>query len=167
MSMKYNIMVLGIVGSLGLAGCDNSVDSDNPPKASRPASGEVDIPLRSSDMQQILRGGRLYQQNCAACHGKLAQGTKDWRQRDKDGKFPPPPLNGTAHTWHHPTEQLVDVIKNGTIRLGGNMPAWKNVLSEQDIADVLAWIKAQWPDEIYAEWYRIDQRARENRQQSR
>lgn len=167
MSVTYHIVVLGIVGSLGLAGCDNSTSSNSQPQASQSASTETGAPPRNQDIQQILRGGRLYQQHCAACHGKLAQGTENWRQRDEEGKFPPPPLNGTAHTWHHPTEQLVDVIKKGTVRIGGNMPAWKEVLSDQDIDDVLAWIKAQWPDEIYAEWYRIDQRAREDRQQAR
>lgn len=160
MPMKYNIMLLGIISSLGLAGCDNAVDPDNPPQAGQQASVEVDIPPRNQNMRQILRGGRLYQQNCATCHGKLAQGAANWRQRDEDGKFPPPPLDGSAHTWHHSTAQLIDVIKNGTLDRGGNMPAWKDQLDDQDIMDVLAWIKAQWPDEIYAQWYRNDQRAK-------
>jgi len=163
MSIKYDIMVVGFVGGLGLAGCDNAVDSDSSPQASRSESVELDIPPRNQDMQQILRGGRLYQQNCAQCHGKLAQGAENWRQRDADGKFPPPPLNGTGHTWHHPTEVLVEIIRNGTAALGGNMPAWKDELSEQDIEDVLAWIKAQWPDEIYASWYQNNQRMKSKR----
>ncbi len=158
--MKYNLMVFGIVGSLGLAGCDNAVDSDRSSQAGQSVSGEIAIPPRNQDMQQILRGGRLYQQHCAACHGKLAQGAANWRQRDAQGKFPPPPLDGSAHTWHHPTTQLTEIIKNGTLDRGGNMPAWKDQLDEQDISDVLAWIKAQWPDEIYARWYRNDQRAK-------
>ncbi|WP_166668754.1 c-type cytochrome [Thiohalophilus thiocyanatoxydans] len=156
----YTIVVLGIVVSLGLAGCDNSASSNSQPQATQSASTEADIPPRNQDMQQILRGGRIYQQNCATCHGKLAQGAENWRQRDEEGKFPPPPLDGSAHTWHHPTAQLIEVIKNGTLDRGGNMPAWKDQLSEQDIVDVLAWIKAQWPDEIYARWYRNDQRAK-------
>ncbi|MDY6979088.1 MAG: cytochrome c [Pseudomonadota bacterium] len=158
--MKYNLMVFGIVGSLGLAGCDNSVDSDKSAQVGQSAPGEIAIPPRNQDMQQILRGGRLYQQHCATCHGKLAQGAPNWRQRDEQGKFPPPPLDGSAHTWHHPTAQLTEIIKNGTLDRGGNMPAWKDQLDDQDITDVLAWIKAQWPDEIYARWYRNDQRAK-------
>lgn len=160
MPMKYNIMVFAIVSSLGLAGCDNSVDADKSLPVGQSASGGVDMPPRNQNMQQILRGGRLYQQHCATCHGKLAQGTANWRQRDEEGKFPPPPLDGSAHTWHHSTEQLTGIIKNGTLDRGGNMPAWKDRLDDQDIADVLAWIKAQWPDEIYAQWYHNDQRAK-------
>ena len=158
--MNYNLIVFGLIGSLVLAACDNSADSDNPPPGSQPASAEVDMPPRNQDMQQILRGGRLYQQHCATCHGKLAQGAANWRQRDEEGKFPPPPLDGSAHTWHHATAQLTEIIKYGTLDRGGNMPAWKDQLGDQDIADVLAWIKAQWPDEIYAQWYRNDQRAK-------
>lgn len=160
MSAIFNIMVLGIIGSLWLVGCDNSINSNSQPQTDQSAATKTGAPPRNQDMQQILRGGRLYQQHCATCHGKLAQGTSNWRQRDGEGKFPPPPLDGSAHTWHHPTGQLVEIIKNGTLDRGGNMPAWKEVLSERDIEDVLAWIKAQWPDEIYAEWRKIDQRAK-------
>ncbi|MGM0678517.1 MAG: c-type cytochrome [Pseudomonadota bacterium] len=159
MSAIYNIVVIGIIGSLGLTGCDNPGSTNNQSQASQSASTKDTVPPRNEDMQQILRGGRLYQQNCAVCHGRLAQGTSNWRQRDEEGKFPPPPLDGSAHTWHHPTAQLIEIIENGTLDRGGNMPAWKDVLSKRDIKDVLAWIKAQWPDEIYARWYRIDQRA--------
>lgn len=155
--MQTRLTILILMAGFMLTACD-------PSAAENPDKGSDSTAPRNQDIQQILRGGRIYQQNCAVCHGKLAQGAENWRQRDAQGKFPPPPLNGTAHTWHHPTAQLVDVIKNGTIRLGGNMPPWKDKLSDQDIEDVLAWITAQWPDEIYAEWYRLDQQAKANKQ---
>ncbi len=157
MSYKAVPSIVIITVTLGLAGCDKPDDSDNQ-QTKETTAMVVSVPPRNQDFQQIMRGGRIYQQNCAACHGKLAQGTPNWRQRDADGKFPAPPLNGTGHTWHHPTEVLTAIIKNGTGALGGNMPAWKDKLSDQDIEDVLAWIKAQWPDEIYANWYQINQR---------
>ena len=69
---------------------------------------------------------------------------------------PAPPLNGTGHAWHHPQKVLIDVIKNGTARLGGNMPPWKDRLSDQEIEDIIAWFKAQWPDELYAAWDRMN-----------
>ncbi|MGD8576506.1 MAG: cytochrome c [Thiohalophilus sp.] len=116
------------------------------------------VPTRTQDFQQIVRGGRIFQQNCAVCHGKLAQGAPNWRQRNEEGKFPPPPLNGDGHTWHHPMNVLVQTVRNGTIALGGSMPALGDRLSEQDIRDVLAWVQAQWPDEIYAKWYLNNQR---------
>ena len=112
---------------------------------------------REVDPVEYTRGARLYQLNCASCHGKNAEGTPDWRKTEDDGMFPPPPLNGTGHTWHHPTKVLVNLIKNGTARIGGKMPAWKDKLSDQEIKAILTWIKAQWPDEIYAAWYTNNQ----------
>ena len=98
-------------------------------------------------------GQRLFLKNCATCHGKHAEGAKDWRTPDKDGKNPPPPLNGSGHTWHHSPQALVLVIREGTGKLGGNMPSWKGKLSDEEIRLILSWITAQWPDEIYTAWY--------------
>lgn len=109
---------------------------------------------RDFDFLKMKRGGKLFQQYCAACHGKKAEGAVNWQQRDKDGKFPAPALNGTAHAWHHPTSVLMDVINNGTQRIGGNMPPWKDKLTEAQIRDIIAWFQAKWSDEIYAVWYR-------------
>lgn len=111
----------------------------------------------------LSRGRQLYLQNCAVCHGMNAEGAPNWRQRDAEGKFPPPPLNGTAHTWHHPKQALIYTIKNGTAQLGGNMPAWKDKLSDQDIEHIIAWIQSLWPEEIYAAWQRLDTEARQGK----
>jgi len=108
---------------------------------------------REVNLWAFSRGQKLYQQNCAKCHGKNAEGNKNWRSTGANGKYPAPPLNGTAHTWHHSTTVLVNTIKNGTAKIGGEMPAWKDRLSDQEINDILTWVKAQWPDEIYAAWY--------------
>jgi len=110
---------------------------------------------------KVSRGRQLYLQNCAVCHGMNGEGAPNWRQRDAEGKFPPPPLNGTAHTWHHPKPALIYTIKNGTAQLGGNMPAWKDKLSDQDIEDIIAWFQSLWPEEIYAAWQRLDAEARQ------
>ena len=117
-------------------------------------------PVRKMDFTQISRGGKLYQQNCAVCHGKQAEGAPNWQQMDANGKFPPPPLNGSAHAWHHPKSVLVDTIKNGTAKLGGNMPAWKDKLSNEQINDIIAWFQSKWSDDIYSAWYEMDQRSR-------
>ena len=108
---------------------------------------------RNVDPVKYSLGARLYQLNCAACHGKNAEGAKDWRTPDKDGKNPAPPLNGTGHTWHHSPKALTLVIRNGTGKIGGNMPAWKDKLSSSEITLILTWITSQWSDEIYTAWY--------------
>ena len=111
------------------------------------------IKQRKIDPVQYSRGARLFQLNCAKCHGKEGEGAKDWRRPDENGKNPAPPLNGTGHTWHHSNKALVNVIRNGTGKIGGNMPAWKDKLSNSEITLILTWVTAQWSDEIYTAWY--------------
>ena len=50
----------------------------------------------------VQSGEAIYNKNCASCHGPNGQGlAEDWRIKDANGNYPAPPLNGTAHTWHH------------------------------------------------------------------
>lgn len=112
------------------------------------------------DPAQVARGGEIYKANCAACHGANAEGAPNWSQKGPDGKFPPPPLDATGHGWHHPKSALVQTIKDGTVKLGGGMPAWKGTLTDDDIEAVVAWIHSRWPEEIYKSWVLMDEKAR-------
>ncbi len=121
------------------------------------ASGQVhatDVAKQRELEPAAIEAGRtLFVKNCAVCHGANGSGPPgDWRKRDADGKLPPPPLNGSAHTWHHSNEQLTEVIRNGSISYGGNMPAWGALLSDTDINHILSYIKSLWPDEVYEIW---------------
>lgn len=115
---------------------------------------------RQIDFAEVSRGAKLYQKNCAECHGSVGQGAPDWRQRGADGMFPPPPLNGTGHAWHHPRRMLHHVIANGSPG-GGNMPAWGDKLSDEDIGAIISWFQSKWPDQVYAAWERMDRQSRE------
>ena len=109
---------------------------------------------RQYDPQELAAGKALYQNNCAECHGTEAEGAVNWHQADADGKYPPPPLNGTAHTWHHPATALFRTIGEGTEALGGSMPGWKDKLSQEEILLIINWMTSLWPDEIYEAWNR-------------
>ncbi len=104
--------------------------------------------------EQIMRGEKVYVANCMGCHGPNGVGTPDWRKPNSDGKYPPPPLDGTAHAWHHSTDVLKKTILKGTPPEIGSMPAWEGKLTEQQIDDVIVWIKSLWPVEIYDLWYK-------------
>ncbi len=105
-------------------------------------------PPRPVDFTQVMNGAKLYAAHCAQCHGPRAEGVVKWRQRDADGNFPPPPLNGTAHAWHHPKRQLMKTIQNG----GRTMPPFANKLSESEMSNIVDWMVSLWPDEVYALW---------------
>lgn len=107
---------------------------------------------RNYDPQELQQGKQLYLEHCAVCHGANGEATDNWQQRDENGKLPPPPLNGTAHTWHHSVPVLFRTINEGTGQLGGNMPAWKDKLNEEQILLIINWITSLWSDEIYKTW---------------
>jgi mono/diheme cytochrome c family protein len=100
-------------------------------------------------------GATVYAENCADCHGVDLAGEPgfNWRKRKPDGTFPGPPHDETGHTWHHPDGLLIEMItKGGAQFLGGRgvstMPGFEDVLSEREIASVLAFIKSAWPEHI-------------------
>ncbi|SEN36729.1 cytochrome c [Nitrosomonas marina] len=145
-------ILLMFVGGFLLTACDDSGQQETRSlKEILNLSSERVV--RSFDPEQIKRGERVFQANCENCHGKNATGTADWRTPTADGKFPPPPLDGTAHAWHHSTAVLKKTILQGGPPEFSTMPAWEGILTEQQVDDVIVWIKSLWPDEIYTTWY--------------
>ena len=104
----------------------------------------------SSD--QLEKGEQLFQQQCASCHGANAELTIDLKKTDSDGKYPPPPLNGTAHAWHHSLQQLKETIQRGGVPLGGLMPAFASTLSDADIDAAISYFQSKWPEQTYRKW---------------
>ena len=100
----------------------------------------------------VAKGAQVFQQNCASCHGQNAEATPNWKQTDANGHYPPPPLNGTAHAWHHGLEVLRKQIREGGSKLGGLMPPFENVLSTAQIDQAIAYFQSKWPDDLYAKW---------------
>ncbi|MCJ8314629.1 MAG: cytochrome c [Saccharospirillaceae bacterium] len=104
------------------------------------------------ELDQIEKGKKLYDQTCIACHLQNAEGTENWQDSLDEGGYPPPPLNGSAHTWHHPLAQLHEVIKYGLIEYGTTMPAWGSVYTDKQILDLIASFQSYWDDETYNDW---------------
>ena len=116
--------------------------------------GETAIPPRPTiTPEEISLGKDIYAQNCVSCHGVNLEGEPDWKSQNEDGSFRAPPHDETGHTWHHNDSYLIESIKLGGVRLEPNigvsaMPAYDGVLSDAQIAAVLAYIKSSWPSEI-------------------
>jgi mono/diheme cytochrome c family protein len=115
-------------------------------------SGEPKVAGRWYTQSQVDKGSKLYAQYCITCHNENARGTFSWRMAGVDGSYPPPPLNGTAHAWHHPLNVLKGVIEQGGIPMGGKMPGFGSVLNEGDELAIISYFQSFWSKEIYGEW---------------
>lgn len=164
--MKLQILAIGLL-PIVLVACSSEKSSPNAsgsptlerlastavsasPVAQKPA--EVKPLKRWYAFQHVTQGSKVYQENCAACHGKFGEGGPDWKKAGPDGKYPAPPLNGTGHAWHHPLRMLLHVVKNGSPGGAGNMPAWKEKLSDEEMLAAIAWFQSKWSDQIYNAW---------------
>ena len=91
----------------------------------------------------VERGASVYQQNCASCHGATGEG---------DGPasrgLNPPPAN-LAWLSQMPMVEwdpfMYWSVAEGGAPLGTAMPAYKGVLSKNDVWAVIAYIRAQLP----------------------
>ncbi len=158
--MRIILLGLFLVNLVGLAGCDNPQEATgNIDNREAPVQKQARIE-RWYSTAQVQRGGVLFQANCASCHMPDASGTPNWNEPNSEGKYPPPPLNGTAHTWHHPLSVLRRTIRVGGVPLGGTMPGFSNKLNSVQINDIIAWVQSHWSDRIYGIWHERDSQAR-------
>ena len=101
------------------------------------------------DPSQVALGERIYAAHCAMCHGANLEGQPNWMERKPNGRLPAPPHDVSGHTWHHPDQQLMLITKKGLSAVvpgyQSDMPAFESVLSDAEIAAVLAFIQSRWP----------------------
>jgi len=91
-----------------------------------------------------VNGETIYSKHCIGCHGEEGDGLGPAAER-----LNPPPRDFTAGTYKIKTTGFDDMVPNDSdiIRMisdgmpGTAMPGWSDMLSEQDILDVVAYIK--------------------------
>ncbi len=107
--------------------------------------------------RDIGNGQILYVEHCASCHGVKLEGQPNWRRPGEDGILPAPPHDGSGHTWHHDNQLLFDYTKlggeslmkaRGIVGFKSGMPGLGDIMSDEDIWDVLAYIRSTWPQHI-------------------
>ena len=151
--MMLRNLLSSVTAALMLIGCGGATIPGT--MTEKPAiDSKTGLAKRTLDSEQIKRGETVYKTHCIGCHGPNGEATPDWRKPNPDGKYPPPPLDSSAHAWHHSTEVLKKTILKGTPPEIGSMPAWEGKLTEQQVDDVVVWIKSLWTDEIYDLWYK-------------
>ena len=109
----------------------------------------------AGDAARVALGERLYAQQCASCHGSNLEGQPNWRSRLPNGRLPAPPHDISGHSWHHPDQVLFEITRQGMAAYApadyeSDMPAFAGVLTDEEIAAVIAFIKSRWPVEIRA-----------------
>jgi mono/diheme cytochrome c family protein len=98
----------------------------------------------------VKRGKKLFEAHCQSCHGKNGVGQPPIPWSIRNPKYiTPPALDDSQHAWHHSDENLIKTILEGSPRTS-QMPAWKNVLSRRDAADLVAYMKSLWSDRALA-----------------
>ena len=149
LKVLFSICVLGI-----LAACsDNGGTVEQPQNLAAAAEDQPQNEQRWYSAAQVEQGANVFALNCAVCHGDQAQGlTANWRERLPDGNFPAPPLNGSAHAWHHPLAQLSQTIETGGEPFGGQMPPFDELLSDDEKIAAIAYFQSFWNEEIYLGW---------------
>ncbi len=152
-TLRFSLVGLAVVGGIATAAYLWQ---------SEPAHANGLLPYQDAD--HIAKGAEIYQDACASCHGDQLQGERNWRERDADGYLPAPPHDETGHTWHHPDQQLIQIVALGTEAIVGNgyqskMIGFADSLAPQDIIDVLAFIKSTWPTPVVLRHNEINTRA--------
>lgn len=104
------------------------------------------------DEETLQLGQAVYEQSCAACHGIDGEGQfpDTPMQPDDTGRFGAPPHNGDGHTWHHDDNLILQIINDGGMGTADAfypMPAFGDILSQEEIETVVAYIKTFWTEE--------------------
>ena len=105
----------------------------------KPSSGSL------TAAAEPARGKQLYEQYCVSCHGAGGRGQPGWQLQPRGA----PPLDSSAHAWHHEDSQLVSMILDKPAP-DSLMPAWRGVLSRDDALDLVAFMKSLWTPYIRA-----------------
>ncbi|MEO9684070.1 MAG: cytochrome c [Tateyamaria sp.] len=109
------------------------------------------------DDRDLANGRVLYVEQCASCHGANLEGQPDWRTPDENGVLPAPPHDETGHTWHHDNQLLFEYTRlggeealaaRGVTGFASGMPGFGDALTDDDIWDILTYIRSTWPDRV-------------------
>ena len=117
-----------------------------PPPTTAPTATPTLVPLSQSPTPPAelpfpvgdpIAGSGKFAGTCAVCHGQAGSGDLGLA----------PGLTSDGHASHHPDRQIREWIAKGKMGLGANMPPYGDSLNEQDISDVIAYVKSLWTQE--------------------
>lgn len=107
-------------------------------KSAPTGQADMRLPMPRSLRGDAAKGAKFYGENCALCHGALGDG-----HGPRANLVTPKPRNfldaGARATLNRPA--LFNAISEG--RVGTEMPAWRRVLDEQELANVTEYVFRQ------------------------
>jgi mono/diheme cytochrome c family protein len=127
-------LTIVVAAALVVTGCGTGGDSSGDP-----ASGDY--------ANVAEEGAALYATHCAACHGANLEGDPNWMTPNADGSYNPPPHDATGHTWHHGDPTLVQLIAEGSPFRESKMPAFGEVLADEQILAILEFLRSNWGEQ--------------------
>jgi len=104
----------------------------------------------ADDAAAVADGKQIYKLQCSSCHGRNLEGQALWQLDDQYAGRRAPAHDASGHTWRHSDEDLFQMVKTGRFPQAPKdapsyMPAYSDNLTDRQILDVLAFIKARWP----------------------
>lgn len=78
------------------------------------------------------KGASVYKANCTPCHGSVGDANTPAGK-----KYSVPPFHG-SDAFKKSDAEMVEFIKTGK----GDMPAWSDILSDDEVKSVIAYIRA-------------------------
>ena len=118
-----------------LSGCGGNKTEQAPQTASSTPTTTTDTSASSGAVAGVVDGAKIYAEKCSVCHG--AGGKGDGPGGAALNPKPRDHTNG-AYMNARTDDQLLEFIRNGK----GNMPAWKTVLSDEEIHAVLKHVRS-------------------------
>ncbi|MGA9063294.1 MAG: cytochrome c [Terracidiphilus sp.] len=134
---RADIPVNSLEGAISMPSLDAAIDRRAP---------EARSPVPATD-NNLIAGMKLYQTNCSSCHGDIGHPHGVFA----DALYPRAP-QFVEDAPDMPENQNFYILQHG-IRLSG-MPAWRNVLSEQQMWEVTVFMSHmdKLPPQVSAAW---------------
>lgn len=131
--MKGIILVLCLAISLVVIACADASRTTNSPAPSAAQTPAATTATATPDELAAARAN--YQKTCIACHGETGEGGPV----TVEGKRLKVPSFKAAHALKDSDKDFTEQIKEG----GDGMPAFKDKLSEQEIADLVKFVRKE------------------------
>lgn len=98
-------------------------------------------------------GKAVYDEFCAYCHGRELDGKAQWVKPAPYDPVDAPRLDAQGNSWRLTDEMLFRLTKDGgqphaLPGVESRMPSFDKVLTDEQIANAVAFIVSRWPEEI-------------------